>query len=99
MELTENEIPDVLTRSIWPSGNLKAFRQGDTITITTDWVAGQTVEDGRAVTDAAQTICGQTINDLLSTDDVPTHIRVLAADGTTRLAYKDGDFEICRAGP
>jgi hypothetical protein len=93
--LTEDDIPDVLMPGVWPaSANLQATRQGNAVTVTTDWSAGETTVDGRDVTDAAQSICGVIVGDLQESD---ISIGVLAADGST-LAYKDAGDDSCHAG-
>src|SRR5438105_2727695 len=57
--LTAEDVPDALIRAIWPGARLRAYCQGDSITVYTAWSPGDTTVDQRTVEDAAQTICGQ----------------------------------------
>jgi len=88
-----------VTAGIWPSGHLRAFRDGDMITIETEWADSDSVKDGRTARSAAQTICAPTINDLQgSGESVPRHIDVLARDEETRLRVPGGDG-MCQEEP
>lgn len=67
IRLTSDDFPDVLTPGIWPGAGLRAYREGDDVEVYTNWSVGQILETsvGEMTTvEAAQTICGQAINDL-----------------------------------
>jgi hypothetical protein len=93
-KLTESDIPDVLLPGIWPNSETWTVeRNGDTVTVQTDWNRGDTTVDGRDVTDASQSICAVIPPDL---SNFNVSVDVLAADGTPLASKGNGD-DTCHA--
>lgn len=92
--LSANNIPDVLMPGIWPNARLRAYRDGNSVTVYTDWSDGETTVGGRSVSDAATVICGQVVNDL---QDSSLTVEVLAENGWEHLAFKQ-DTGTCHSG-
>lgn len=85
-QLTDADIPDVLTSGIWPGAGLRAYRNGAYITIYTDWDSSETTVDGRTTREAALAICEATVGDFGY--DMSLGVTVLAANGWEHLAFK-----------
>lgn len=91
VQLTADDVPDVLMPGIWPGAGLKVSRQGSSITVKTNWADNETTVDGRTTLDAAQTICAQIINDYEIGRGVAFDtfsIQVLASNGWEHLAFR-----------
>ena len=91
VQLTADDIPDVLMPGIRPGAGLKVSRQGSSITVKTNWADNETTVDGRTTLDAAQTICAQIINDYEIGRNVASDtysIQVLASNGWEHLAFR-----------
>ena len=77
---------------IWPNAGLRAYRDGDSITINTNWTDNGTTVDGRTTPDAALSICAQVIGDLeMGPSALPygiLSIAVLAKNGWEHLAFR-----------
>jgi len=80
---------------IWPGAKLHAYRQGDQVTIATAWSDSGTTVDGRSTTDAALSICEETIGDL--NFNMSLSVVVLAGNGWEHLAFKDYNQK-CHSG-
>jgi hypothetical protein len=85
VRMTTDDIPDVLTPGIWPDG-IKAYRDGDYVTVYTNWSDSDIILDGRTSTDVATTICNQVLNDLQE----GVTVNVFAANGWEHLAHTGG---------
>jgi hypothetical protein len=86
VQLTADDIPDVLMLGIWPGAGLKVSRQGSSITVKTNWTDNETTVDGRTTLDAAQIINDYEIGRSVACNTFS--IQVLASNGWEHLAFR-----------
>jgi hypothetical protein len=77
-ELTESDVPDVLTPGIFP-GITSVTRSGNDVEVYTTWSQSDIILDGRDATDVAGAVCSDAFGDLGGT---PIAVFVHSADGS-----------------